>query len=97
MPRNSGLCCEVQGCGVLYTATGIARRLWRHSDGHSQAAVLQWYKAQINRSYDIQTYIVNTIHISHPTDYYLPQYWVGPIVKRSMETIRIAAQEQNYR
>jgi hypothetical protein len=35
------ICCEVQGCGVLYTATGVARRLWRHRHGHSQAAVLQ--------------------------------------------------------
>ena len=34
-------CCEVQGCGMLYTATGAARRLWRHSHGHSQAAVLE--------------------------------------------------------
>jgi hypothetical protein len=47
-PLTNPICCEVQGCGVLYTATGVARRLWRHSRGHSQAAVLQRYKIQIN-------------------------------------------------
>jgi len=38
---RSKKCCEVQDCGVLYMATGVARRLLRHRHGHSQAAVLQ--------------------------------------------------------
>ena len=39
--------CKIQGYGVLYTTTSVARRLWRHNHGHNQATVLQWYKTQI--------------------------------------------------
>ena len=63
------ICCEVQGCGVLYTATGVTRRLWRHTHGHSQAAVLQWYKTQVNSlgTSDIHSqYIISIQQVMSP-------------------------------